>query len=200
MPNELQGGNPAVSSLAILGELLAPKFQVENFAEKFLSFIVCEQQVVAVNVGKWRMSAQPTEGQGRHLPRDNDEVQNVRQVSEQPIEYRMDGRVPAEVVIVVQDQNQLLFDSLQNLVQENVDGAFRMLGEFTGSFLQVRKESLAKPRHLLPNPKCEVTKENRWIGIRMVELIPDKLSLVDSQKVRDQGSLAGTGIGGDQRK
>src|SRR5882672_9129964 len=109
----------------------------------------------------------------------------------------MYSRLSAEMVVVVQHQDELLFDSLQHLVEKNVDGAFGMLREFAGSFLEIRKESFAKAGHLLPNTEGEVAKKHRRIRIRVVKLVPDKFSLVSSQEVRDQGGLSGAGIGRD---
>ena len=102
------------------------------------------------------------------------------------------------MMIVVQDQNELLFNSFQHLVQKNIDGAFGMLRQFAGGFLKIRKHRFAKAGHLLPDPKSEVTKKHGRVGVGVVQLVPDKLSLVSAQKVGDQRGFSRTGVGGDQ--
>jgi hypothetical protein len=144
------------------------------------------------------VDAQAAQREGRQLAGNYDDMQNVREISEQPIEHRMHRRVFAEMMVIVQDEDELLLDAIQHLVEKHIDGAFGMLREFAGCFLEIGKESFAKAGHLLANTEGEVTKEYRKIGIRVVQLIPDKLSFVRSQKIRDQGSFSRAGVGGDE--
>jgi hypothetical protein len=83
------------------------------------------------------MRSQPSQSQRRHLARDDDDVKYVRQISQQPIEHGMHPSLLAQVVIVVQHQDELLLDSVQHFVQENIHGALRMLRQLAGSFLEV---------------------------------------------------------------
>ena len=145
------------------------------------------------------MSAQTAQSERRHLARNDDDVQNIGQVSEQPIKHRVDRRVLAQMMIIVQNQDQLLFDSLQNFIQENINRAFRMLREFAGRLPADRRTCFAKAGHLLLDAEGEITKKHGRIGVGVVELIPDKLPFVSSEKVRNQRGFSGAGIGGDQR-
>jgi hypothetical protein len=82
------------------------------------------------------------------------------------------------MVVIVQHENELLFNSIQNFVQENVYGAFGVLREFAGGFLQIGKKGFAKAWDKLLNAETQVTKKDRRIGIGVVQLVPDKLTFV----------------------
>src|SRR6266508_4648990 len=107
----------------------------------------------------------------------------------------MHRRVLAQMVIVVENKDELLFNSFQNLVKENVRGALRMLRDFAGGFLKIRKHGLAKSRHQLLDAEGEITKKHRRVSVGVIQLIPDELSLVSSQKVCNQGRFSRAGIG-----
>jgi hypothetical protein len=57
-------------------------------------------------------------------------MQHIGQVSQEPVEHRMDWSLGPEMVIVVQNYNQLLIDALQDLIQKHINRAFRVLGQF----------------------------------------------------------------------
>ena len=64
-------------------------------------------------------------------------MHQVRQVGEQPIHDAVHGRLRAEVVVVVEDEDELLLDRLQHFVQEHIDRALGRLREFLRGLLHV---------------------------------------------------------------
>jgi len=54
-------------------------------------------------------------------------VQDIRQIGKQAIEYRVDWRLFTEMVVIVEHEDELLVDPFQHLIQQNINGAFRML-------------------------------------------------------------------------
>ena len=73
-----------------------------------------------------------------------------------------------------------------------------MLREFACGFLQIGKQSFAKARHMLLDAETQITKKDRRVSIGVVELVPDKLTFVGSEKIRDQSGFARSGVGGNQ--
>src|SRR5258705_5127852 len=110
----------------------------------------------------------------------------------------MYGSFSAKVMIVVEDDNELLFNSFEDFVQQHVNRTLRILGQLRRSFLEVRKHGLAKAGYNLLNSKRQITEEYKWIGIRMVQLIPNVVPLVGAQEVSDKRRLSGAGVGGYQ--
>ena len=86
------------------------------------------------------MGAQTAQTKRRHLARNDDYVQNVGKVSQQAIEDRVDRRVVAQMMVIVKDENELLLDTFQDLVEKDINGAFRMLRDFAGCLLKVGEE------------------------------------------------------------
>src|ERR1041384_8531444 len=97
------------------------------------------------------------------------------------------------MVIIIEHDQQLLLNELENLVQQNVCGTFRLLRELL-RLLQVREGLLAKVRHALLNSKREIAEEDGRVSVRVIELIPNVRVLLLTNKVRDQRSLSGPRI------
>src|SRR2546423_13584424 len=102
------------------------------------------------------------------------------------------------MVVIVQHQDELLLNSLQNFVQENVYRAFGMLCEFAGGFLQIGKQGFAKARHKLLDAETQITKKDGRISICVVQLVPDELTFVCAEKIRDQSGFSRAGVGSNQ--
>src|ERR1041384_7566516 len=102
------------------------------------------------------------------------------------------------MVIIIEHDQQLLLNELENLVQQNVCGTFRLLRELL-RLLQVREGLLAKVRHALLNSKREIAEENGRVSVGVIELIPNVGMLLLTNKIRDQRSLSGSGIRSHQR-
>ena len=83
----------------------------------------------------------------------------------------------------------MLLNALEDLVQQNVCSAFRLLRELL-RLLQVREGLLAKVRHALLNSKREIAEEHRRVSVGVIELIPNVRMLLLTNKVRDQRSLS----------
>ena len=120
-------------------------------------------------------------------------MNHVGQVGNQTIQDRVYRRVRAEMMIIIEHDQQLLFDALENLVQQHIRGSFRLLRELL-RLLQVREGLLAKLRHPLLNSKREIAEEDRRVSVCVIELIPNVWMLLLTNKVRDQRRLAGAGI------
>ena len=81
--------------------LFGGEFEVEDLAEKLLRLFVGEEKFGTVDDREFVVGAQARKRERRHVARDDDDVQHVRQVGEQAIHDAVDGRVRAEVMIVV---------------------------------------------------------------------------------------------------
>ena len=95
-------------------------------------------------------------------------MQHIRQIRQQAINHGVHLRFGTEMMIVIQNQNQLLINPLQHFIQEHINRALRMFGQFTRTFLQIGKHCLAKARHHLLNTGRDVTKEDKRICVGMV--------------------------------
>jgi hypothetical protein len=49
---------------------------------------------------------------------------------------------------------------------------------------QIGKDRIAKVADDISDPVCYVTKKDRWVGVRVVKLVPDRLSRLAPDKVR----------------
>src|SRR5687768_7622888 len=110
----------------------------------------------------------------------------------------MNRSVSAQMMVIVQHQDELLLDSLQDFVQKNIRSAFRVLRDFTGSFLKVGEERFTKAGYSLLDAKSEIPQEHRGVSIGMIQLVPNKLSLVGSEEIGHQGGFSRPGVGGNQ--
>jgi hypothetical protein len=199
LPDELQRGNPTMRALAVFGQLLGRQLKVEDLAEQFARLFVCEEQLGAVDDGERGLRAQTRQRQRRHVARDDDDVHHVRQVGEQAVDDAMDGRFSAEMMIVVEDEDELPLDVVEHLVQEHVDGALGLLREFFGRLLKIGERGLAEVLEDLLDAVRDVAEEDEGVCVRVVELIPDELLRVCADKVCDERGLARAGVGGDER-
>jgi hypothetical protein len=99
-------------------------------------------------------------------------------------------------MVVVQNQNELVFHKFENFVDENVNGAFRILGKLSRGLLEIGKHCLSKTGDDLLDTKCEIPEENEGIRVCMIKLIPNKFALVCPQKVRNESGLSGSCVCG----
>src|SRR5262249_33306629 len=106
-------------------------------------------------------------------------------------------RLSAEMVIIVEHYDQLLLDMLENLIQQHIGCAFRLLRKLIR--LQVCENRFAEIRHALLDALREITKKHGRVTGGMVELRPNVGPALLSQDIGNQSWLARTGIGGDQR-
>src|ERR1044072_3144497 len=113
------------------------------------------------------------------------------------MQHGVDRGVVAEMVIIVQDDDQLLFDAFEDFIQEYVGRALCLLPQIL-RLLQKSEHGFAKAGNLLLNAVSEIAKKHRRVGISVIQLIPDERTLLFAQEVRDQGRLSRTGVGGDQ--
>jgi hypothetical protein len=133
-----------VRALPVLAQLLGRQLQIEDLAEKLLRLVVREEQLVAVYDGERGLRAQARERERRQVARDDDDVQHVGQVGEQAVHDRVYGRFRAEVVVVVEDDDELLLDPFEDFVEEHVHGALGLAGQLVRRLLQVGEHHLAE--------------------------------------------------------
>jgi hypothetical protein len=103
------------------------------------------------------------------------------------------------VVVVVEHDDKLTADYLENLVQEHVNGARWIAGDLVSRLPQVGKRDVAEAWHGLPDSVREIFEEDKRVGVRVVELIPDELACVCLDEARDECSFTGASGGGDER-
>jgi hypothetical protein len=190
LPDELQRGDPAVRALAVLGELLGRQLEIEDLAEQLLRLVVGEEQLLAVDDGQRVVRAQARERERRDVARGDDDVEHVGEVREQAIDRAVDGRVRAEVVVVVQDEDDARIHGVQNLVQEHVGRPLGLRGELGGRLLEVGERGLAEAGDDLPEPVRDVAEEDGRVCVRAIELIPDELARLRADEVGDERGLA----------
>jgi hypothetical protein len=59
-------------------------------------------------------------------------MQDVRQIGQEAIKHDMHGRIRAQVMVIVQYEDKLSFNPLQYFIQQHINGALRMSGQFAG--------------------------------------------------------------------
>jgi hypothetical protein len=112
LPHQLQRRNPTVRALAVLGELFGGHLKVEGFAEQLARLLVRKEKLLTVDDGERGLRPHPRERERRYVARNDDDVHHVGQVREQSIDDAVDGRVRAEVVVVVENEYELLLDAV----------------------------------------------------------------------------------------
>ena len=87
-------------------------------------------------------------------------------------------------------------NEVQDFVEENVNGAFGLLGEFGGGLLQVRKRGRAEFGDDAADAVREIAEEDERVGVGAVELIPDEGA---TSVVLPEPALAATSVTGCAR-
>src|SRR6266446_5730549 len=64
---------------------------------------------------------------------------------------------------------------------------------------KISDQGVPKIAHSLLNPVSQIAKENRWVGVRAIQLIPNERLFLFTKEVGNQGRLSGSRISGDQR-
>ena len=99
-------------------------------AKQFLNFFICEKEIGTVDDSERILGAQSRQRQWRNVARDDNEVDDVREISNQSIEHSMYWRFRAQVMVIIQYQDQLLLNAFQELVQKNIGRTLRVLRQF----------------------------------------------------------------------
>ena len=73
-------------------------------------------------------------------------MQDIRQVREQAINDRVDSRLRAEMMIIVEDDDELLLNRFENFVEQDINGTFGLVRKFMRRLLQVREHHVAEIR------------------------------------------------------
>src|SRR5205814_9114444 len=102
------------------------------------------------NEGQRVLGTQSRQTERRKLPRNDDQVNYIRQVRDQPVQDRVHWCLSAEMMIVVKYHDQLLLDALHNLVDQDIRGTFGLLREVV-TLLEVSEGNVPEARHALAN-------------------------------------------------
>src|SRR5215831_4919041 len=105
-----------MSALAIFAQLFGGEREAEDSSEQFLRFVVSEKQIIAVDESDRVLRTQTRQSQRRHLARDDHQMQQLRQVSDQSIEHRMHLSIAAQMMVIVEHDDQRLLSQLEKLV------------------------------------------------------------------------------------
>ncbi len=186
-------------ALAVLGELFGRQFEIEDRAEKLARLLVCKQKLAAVDDGEAGLRLHARERERRHVARDDDDVDNVGQVGEQAVNDAVDWRLRAEVVVVVEDEDELLLDAVEHFVEEHVDGALRLLGQLLGGLVHVRDGRVAEAGDDLLDAVRDVAEEDERVGVGLVKLVPDEGARARAHEVGDERGLSRPRGRGDER-
>src|SRR5437867_13113803 len=92
----------------------------EYFAKQFLNFFICEKEIGTVDDSERILRAQSRQRQWRNITRDDNEVDNVREISNQSNKHSMYRRFRAQAMIIIQYEDQLLLNAFQALVYKNI--------------------------------------------------------------------------------
>ena len=100
-------------------------------------------------------------------------MQVLRGVLQNPVDDLVHQGLAADVVIIVEYEYERLFDRAKDLVDQKVRGPLGESYQFFIRIAEVGKEGIAKIWRDLSDTMRNIIKENYWIGIGMVELIPN---------------------------
>jgi hypothetical protein len=104
-----------------------------------------------------------------------------------------------DVVIVVQNKDERLFDRFENLVYQQIRSAFRGFGNIFISLREIWQERFAKTGFKLADTVSYVRKKRSGVSVGVIHLVPDRRPLLRTKETGDQRGLAAARVGGDQR-
>src|SRR5687768_10901669 len=106
----------------------------------------------------------------------------------------MDDRVAADVMIVVEHEYYRLLDRLQYLVDQKIRGPLGKPHHVFVRLAEVRKDRFAEFGIEIFYSACDVAEEDDGIGVRVIELVPHRLTVLAADEIRYQSGLAATRI------
>src|SRR5215217_6088968 len=121
-------------------------------------------------------------------------MDQVRRILQEAIYQLVNYGIAADMVIVVQNKNEWLFDRLKYLVYQQVGRSFRKAKHLFVSFAQVWKDSFAEGRIKILDAVRYITEKDDRIRVSMVELVPNGGPCLAANKVSDQSGLAASGV------
>src|SRR5215468_10835194 len=98
--------------------------------------------------------------QRRGVARDDDRVQNIWLIRQEPVDGRMHRLRVAEVVVIVEHDDQRLVYVVQSFVDQRVHGAFWALPDLCRRLPQIGERGLAEIRDELLDTICNVAEED----------------------------------------
>ena len=111
----------------------------------------------------------------------------------------MHHSIDADVMVIIEDHDERLFDRLEDLVHQQVGSPFGKLDQVFLCLGEVWNKRLAERRHGRADALGKITEENSGIGIRVVKLVPDDRALERADKIRDQRRFSAACVGGNYR-
>ncbi len=118
---KLKRSYPSLGSPAILGDLFVFQLDVERLFEQFFHFVVCKKKIVARYHQRRRLRLSPHGRERRRVARRYDHMDKFGRILQEPIDQLVNDGIAADMVIVIQNQNEWLLDRLKYLVNEQID-------------------------------------------------------------------------------
>jgi hypothetical protein len=107
---KLKRSYPSLGSPTILGYLFGFQLDVERLFEQLFHFVVCEKKIVARYHQRSRLRLSSHGCEWRKVPCRYDQVDQFRRILQEPINQSVNDGIAADVVIVVENQNEWLLD------------------------------------------------------------------------------------------
>src|SRR5688500_1413263 len=109
----------------------------------------------------------------------------------------MHHRLAANMVIVIEHNDERLLDRVHYFIYQQIDRALGKLGQLASGFLDILKKSGAKFRREIANAECEIAEEYSRVGVGVVKLVPDGRPRLSANKLGNKRRLAAARISRD---
>src|SRR5687767_11541901 len=111
----------------------------------------------------------------------------------------MNDRLPADVVVVIEHEDERLLNRLKYLVYHEVDRSFRKSEHLLVGLAQIRKDRLAEFGTEILDTTGDITQKHDRVGVSVIQLIPDGLPVLITDEIGDQRGLPTPCVGSHQR-
>ena len=113
-------------AIVVLCDLFVPELDIKRLLEKCPHLVVRKKQIVSRDNERCRLCPSPHDRERRQIARRDDQVKQVGRILQQPINELMHDRIATDVVIIIEDEDERLLDSIEHLVDQHVRPAFRI--------------------------------------------------------------------------
>jgi hypothetical protein len=115
------------------------------------------------------------------------------------VDDAVNNGLSADVVIVIEDDDERLLNAFKYLVDKKVCGPLGRSKQLLISVSEVLEYRYAEIGDYVLDPVGNVTEKRARLGVCVVELIPDRWARLSADKFGDKSRFATAGVGGNKR-
>jgi len=168
--------------------------------EKASYLVVGEQKIVSRYDQHGRLGAPSHDRERRQISGGQDQMQKIRRILSEAVDYLVDDSFASDMMVIIKHYDKRLLDNAEYLIDQKIRCPFRNPYDVFASLSEIRKNGVTKFWDLISNSVSYIGKKDGCIGIRMVELIPDRGTCLIAHKIRDQRGFTTTGVSRDHRQ